>query len=157
MSTKCQTRWSNNYNCFKQCCLYVCAFLSLYLCDCEWAARVQQPELGLMNEMGTKCFDILSMFHGCFLRVLLQYSSPLLILISHNGADFCACEVTRVCVCLCCWKRTHTSHIPQTCLSTIHLVTKANRVCVCEMCNVFISVYPPPLGALKLNIFFFPS
>lgn len=40
-----------------------------------------------MNKMGTKRFDILSMFHGWLSRVRLQYSSPRLVLISHVGID----------------------------------------------------------------------
>jgi len=108
-----------------------------------------------MKEMGTKCFDILSMFHRRLLRVLLQYSSPLLILISHNGADCCACKVTRLSASVL-WKHTHTHSFLSNMPIYSPLCNQANVcVCVCEMCDVFISVYTPRVGALKLNFFFF--
>lgn len=102
-----------------------------------------------MNEMGTKCFDILSMFHGWLLRVLLQYSSSLLILISHYSID-----------CLCLQRDSHTSFYAQMCQSTLEFVIRLVRdglqdvacLCVC-VSDVFINVYPPPWGALKFHIF----
>lgn len=173
MSTKYQTRQSNNYNCFQQCCVQSVPFLSLCVCMClivsalKNTLNIHQPELNLMNEMGTKCFDILSMFHGWLLRVLLQYSSPLLILISHYGID-CLCLQSDSCQCVSVlYKHTHT-HIfyAQTCQSIVHFVIKLVReselfaghyvcVCECEMCDVFINVYPPPQGAFEVPHFFF--
>lgn len=157
MSTKCQTRWSNNYNCFQRRCIQRVPFLSRrYVFAWLWAnfkkleTRVRLPELGLMNEMGTKCFDILSMFHGWLLRVLLQYSSPLLILISHYGID-CLCLQNDLCVCA---METHPralflfSNMPicgllcnKTCKSRRKWII-CRTLCVC-VCDVFISVCAP--------------
>ena len=116
-----------------------------------------------MNETGTKCFDILSMFHGWLLRVLLQYSSPPLILISHYSID-CLCLQRDACCCVSTLnKNTHThthtflcSNVPiHTLRSNLSAILNYLRdvTCMClrVMCSLMCTHHH--WGALKFHIF----
>lgn len=92
MSTKCQTRWSNNYNCFQRRCIQRVSFCLCRVClrDCERSYKktttkkkelksVQLPEFGANERDGNKM-----LWHPLHVSsVALESPSPIFIPSSH--------------------------------------------------------------------------
>lgn len=172
MSTKCQTRWSNNYNCFQQCCFQCVSIFCLCACVCMrvclWM-NLKHSERPLAGVRSNERDGNKMLWHPLHVSwVALESPSPIFIPSSHTNQPlqywlFMLAEGQRdACCCVSALhKNTHThTFLMLKCANphfAIKLVSDTELFAGCYVyvfaCDVFINVYPPLSGGFEVPHF----